>query len=279
MTTPVSLIDVINQCIESDEIILPVFNTNAVRIQEEIAKREPNLQIIEKIINSDQALSTQVLKIANSPFYRGLAEISNVRTAVMRLGMTEIEKIVLLATTQNQFKSSDKTVNQLMKKLWQHSVGCAYGTVWLSRRYTYGVDQSRAFFAGLFHDVGKLFILMVAEQIKRKYPTIKITDALLMEAMARLHAQEGSKLLMNWNVPEYFCAIARDHDAAEFDEKNYLLLLVRMANLVCRKLGIGVAHDASLVLPATLEANLLNLSEIDLAELEIVLEDTTALTS
>jgi len=65
----------------------------------------------------------------------------------------------------------------------------------------------------------------------------------------------------------------------ELDDKNYLLLLVRMANLVCHKLGIGMEKDPSFVLPATLEANLLNLTEIDLAELEIVLEDTAVLSS
>ncbi len=258
---------------------LPVFNTAAARIQQEMAKKEPNPQIIEKVVTSDQALSTQVLKIANSPFYRGLVEVGTVRAAVNRLGMKEIEKIVLLATSRQQFTSSDKTINVVMKKLWQHSVGCAFGTVWLAKRYRYGVDQSEAFFGGLFHDVGKLLILMVVEQVKRKHPTLKITDALLAEAMARLHAQEGYKLLLQWNMPESFCVIARDHHAMEINDKNYLLLLVRMANLVCRKLGIGMEKDPSLILPATLEANLLNLTEIDLAELEIVLEDTAILSN
>ena len=158
-------------------------------------------------------------------------------------------------------------------------MGCAYGTVWLARRHSYGVDQSQAFFAGLFHDVGKLLILVIIEQIKRRNKALKITDALLLEAMDRLHAREGAKLLGQWNMPGYFCMIARDHHQPEADDKNILLLLVRMANLVCHKLGIGLTADPNLMLPATLEASLLNLSEIDLAELEIVLEDTAVLSS
>jgi putative nucleotidyltransferase with HDIG domain len=279
MTAPVSLIDVINRCIESDGIKLPVFNSIAARIQEEMARAEPDLETIEKIIASDQALSSQVLKIANSPFYRGLVEVGTVRLAITRLGMKEIEKIVLLATSQQHFKSTDKALNQVMKKLWQHSVGCAYGAVWLTKRREFGVEQSQAFFGGLFHDVGKLLILVVVEHIKREDSTFKITEALLMEAMAQLHAQEGAKLLKQWNMPEYFSVIARDHHTAEIDDKNTLLLMVRMANLVCHKLGIGLIKDATLVLPATLEANLLGLTEIDLAELEIALEDTAVLSN
>lgn len=279
MTAPVSLVDVINRCIEKDAIKLPVFNSAAARIQQELAKVEPDLQILEKVITSDQALSTQVLKIANSSFYRGLAEVGSVRLAIMRLGIKEIEKIVLLAASSQLFKSSDKRISVLMKKLWQHAVGCAYGTVWLAKRYSYGVDQSQAFFGGLFHDVGKLLILVVIEHLKRQNRTLQITDGLLLEAMAKLHSREGNKLLKQWNMPEYFCIIARDHHTVEIDDKNTLLLLVRMANLVCHKLGIGLIKEPALVLPATLEANLLNLSEIDLAELEITLEDTAVLSN
>lgn len=277
MNAPVSLVDVINRFIESDAVNLPVFNTAASRMQQELARKEPSIQVIEKIITADQALATQVLKIANSPFYRGLAEVSTVRAAVMRLGMQEIEKVVLLATSRQQFVSRDPIINRLMKQLWQHAVGCAYAAVWLTRRHAYGVEQSQAFFAGLFHDVGKLLVLVIIEQVKRKKTTLKITDALLLEAMARLHAREGAKLLAQWNMPESFCVIARDHHSQEIDERNLLLVLVRMANLACRKLGIGLEADPGLLLPATLEASLLNLSEIDLAELEIVLEDTAVL--
>jgi len=279
MTAPVSLIDVINRCIESDAVSLPVFNSASARIQQEMAKIEPSLQVLERVITSDQALSSQVLKIANSPFYRGLAEIGTVRSAVMRLGMKEVEQIVLLATSRQHFTSKDRAISLLMKKLWQHAVGCAYGTVWLAKRHTYGVDQSQAFFGGLFHDVGKLLILVIIEHVKRKNSALKITDGLLLEAMAKLHAREGNKLLRQWNMPDCFCVVARDHHAVEIDDKNTLLLLVRMANLVCHKLGIGLIADPSLVLPATVEANLLNLSEIDLAELEIALEDTAVLSS
>ncbi len=279
MSPPYSLIDVINRFIESDAVMLPVFNSAAASIQQELAKNEPSIQVVEKIITADQALATQVLKIANSSFYRGLTEVGTVRASIMRLGMKEIEKVVLLATSRNHFKSTDKTINLLMKKLWQHAVGCAYGTVWLARRHTYGVEQSQAFFGGLFHDVGKLLVLVIIEQIKRRNQSLKITDALLLEAMDRLHAREGGKLLAKWNMPEYFCVIAREHHSSELDDKNILMLLVRMSNLVCHKLGIGLVRDPSLILPATLEASLLNLSEIDLAELEIALEDTAVLAS
>ncbi len=279
MAAPISLLDVINRFIAADTLSLPVFNNAAVRLQMELVKPEPDLRVIEQVITSDQALSSQVLKIANSAFYRGLVEVGTVRAAIIRLGMREIGRIVLMAASEQHFRSRDRTIALVMKKLWQHSVGCAYGTAWLARRRDCGVEQSQAFFAGLFHDVGKLFVLMVIEQIKRKNKSLKLTDSLLMEAMNRLHAREGSRLLTRWNMPGHLHVIARDHHAVEIDGQNRLLLLVRMANLVCRKLGIGLAEDGSLLLAATPEANLLGLTGTDLAELEGALEDTRVLSS
>ena len=279
MAAPISLLDVINRYIAADTLSLPVFNNAAVRLQMELVKPEPDLRVIEQVITSDQALSSQVLKIANSAFYRGLLEVGTVRAAIIRLGMREIGRIVLMAASEQHFRSRDRTIALVMKKLWQHSVGCAYGTAWLARRRDCGVEQSQAFFAGLFHDVGKLFVLMVIEQIKRKNKSLKLTDSLLMEAMNRLHAREGSRLLTRWNMPGHLHVIARDHHNAEIDAQNRLLVLVRMANLVCRKLGIGLAEDGSLLLAATPEANLLGLTGTDLAELEGALEDTRVLSS
>ncbi|WP_028581201.1 HDOD domain-containing protein [Desulfogranum japonicum] len=274
-----SFIDILNKCIESDSVQLPVFNPTALRIREELAKKEPEIKVIEKVINSDQSLSSQVLKIANSSFYRGLAEISSIRGAIMRLGMREIGKIVLIASIQNTFKSKDKSLHIIMKRLWQHSVGCAYGAMWITRRHEYNIASDQVFFAALFHDVGKLFILMVIEHIKKKNPKIQITPSLLKESMKRLHSSEGFKLLTHWNVPEQFAVVARDHHDLDVQQDNVLLLIVRMANMVCNNLGISVDQNESIMLPATLEANILNLSEIDIAELEIYLEDSKVLTA
>lgn len=279
MAAPVSLVEVINRFIETDAVKLPVFNAAAARIQQELSKKEPNVQVVEKVITADQGLSSQVLKIANSSFYRGLVEVGTVRAAIIRLGMREIAKVVLLASSRQQFRSKESAINQLMKQLWQHAVGTAYAAVWISRRYSYGVDEGQAFFGGLFHDVGKLLVLMIIEQIKRRNAALQITEPLLREAMARLHMREGGKLLAQWNMPEPLCQVASDHHGMELDDKNFLLLVVRMANLACHKLGIGLDKEPSLILPASPEAALLNLSEIDLAELEIMLEDTAILRS
>ncbi|MCK5515470.1 MAG: HDOD domain-containing protein [Desulfobulbaceae bacterium] len=277
MQKNLSFVDVIKQYIEAGNIVLPVLSSAAMRVQQELVKKEPEMKVLEGIISKDQSLSSQVLQMANSAFYHGLVEVKTIRAAVVRLGMREVGRITLLAASKNQFRSKNKALNIIMHRLWQHSVGCALGVQWLSKRCKFEELECHAFFAGLFHDIGKLFVLMVIDQMKEKNKDLPLTQSLLMEAMIVLHTQQGYNLMKQWNMPEEYSVIARDHHNQDFDSKNDLLVLVRLSNMACHKLGIGLKKEPSLVLSAGEEALHLNLSEIDLAELEILLEDTAIL--
>lgn len=279
MEKKVSFVDLIQKFIEEGNVVLPVFSSAAMRVQQELVKKEPDMKVLINSISGDQSLSSQVLQMANSAFYKGLVEVTTIQSAIVRLGMREVGRISLLSASKGQFRSNDKAHRQIMRRLWQHSVGCAIGAKWVAKRCELSEFEGEAFFAGLFHDVGKLFVLMIIEQMKRRNKNMRTTGALLSEAMTTLHNQQGYSLMKTWNIPDTYCDIARDHNLIEFDNKNLLLMVVRVANMVCNKIGIGLQKMPDLVVSSTEEAQMLNLREIDLAELEILLEDTKALTT
>ncbi|MBU1140669.1 MAG: HDOD domain-containing protein [Proteobacteria bacterium] len=278
MQKQISFIEVIKKTIEEGDVVLPVFNSAAMKVQQELVKKEPDMRVLENAIATDQSLSSLVLQMANSSFYSGLVEVLSVRAAIVRLGIREVGRISLFVISKNQFRSEDKRLNFVMRKLWQHSVGCALGVNWLTKRCKLDDMESHAFFAGLLHDVGKLLVLMVVEQLRKKDPELPVTDALLMEAMESLHTKQGYYLMKLWNMPELYCVVTRDHHKDDYDNTNDMLILVRIANMMCNKVGIGLRKDPTLMVSALEEAHHFNLTEIDLAEMEIFLEDTTILT-
>lgn len=277
MQKKISFVDLVQKFIDEGDIVLPVFNTAALKVQQELVKKEPDMKVLVNTISGDQSLSSQVLQIANSSFYKGLVEVTTIRSAIVRLGIAEVGRISLMASTKSQFRSKDKEHNKIMRKLWQHSVGCAMGAKWLARRCEFDALDSEAFFAALFHDVGKLFVLMVIEQMRKKGRQLNMTSSLLLEVMDSLHCHQGYNLMKKWNIPERYCVIARDHHEKNFDQKDLMHLVVRVADMVCLRLGIGVVELPDLAVASSDEAQLLNLTEIDLAELEILLEDTKVL--
>jgi HD-like signal output (HDOD) protein len=273
-----SFIEIVDNLITSSRARLPVFNTTVARIQQEIAKDEPDLRRIENLIVSDQALTAEVLRYSNSSFYKGLNQVTTVRNAVVRLGVNEVSNIVMTVTHESQFRSKDPFLHSVMNKLWRHALGTAVAAHWLCRHCGLHGIAHEAFFAGLLHDVGKLFILMVIDDLLKSgrlpaNPSI----ALLMEAMDHLHTGHGYTLMKHWNLPEKYAEVARNHHAEALDAENYLSLSVRMADKACNKMGLGLHQDPAVVLLATPEANELHLTDVDLAKLEIMIEDTQAL--
>ena len=216
-----------------------------------------------------------MLSVSNSSFYKGLQQVVTVRTAIVRLGINEVSNIIMLITHENNFRSKDPFVNSIMRKLWRHSVGCAMGANWLAKQCGLHALAHEAFFGGLLHDVGMLFILTAIDDLKHANELkAQPSNALQVEAMNSLHTHHGHSLMSHWNLPPKYSQIARDHHQEELDPDNLLLALVRLADKVCCKLGIGLDEDPSIVLVATSEAEVLGISEVDLARMEIMLEDS-----
>jgi HD-like signal output (HDOD) protein len=270
--------EIIDSCLKSNQVQLPVFSKIALKIQEETNKAEPDNNAIEKLIETDTALTSQLIKMANTAFFMGLAKVATVRDAIVRLGTTQVKNLVILVTQKSNYQSKDAFIQKYMTRLWRHSVGTAIGASWLSSRCGYPQLKDQAFVAGLLHDVGKLFLLTVVETL-RNDPKLSLmpSETFLKEILDNLHAEQGHMLLEQWHLPETYSIVARDHHQDLMDTPHTMVLLVQLADITCNKMGIGLHEPTDLILAATPTAQALTMSELDLAELEIALEDASIL--
>jgi HD-like signal output (HDOD) protein len=273
-----SLIEIIEEHLNTDAMNLPVYPAIALELQTLLGKDNCSMSQVAGLISKDQSLSSQVLRIANSAFFAGLSKASTLKNALVRLGTQQVLSCVMVACQRDHYRSNHGFLNAFMKELWKHALCCAIGTKWFVKRIGYnGLDQE-AFLAGLLHDIGKLFLLKVMDSIMTsKEYDIRISRELLLEILANMHAECGYRLLQTWNVPEIYCEIARDHHQEPKDSSAVLLLCAQTVNQACRKLGIGINSEPSIVLAGLPEVNLLKANEIVLAEMEIMLEDAMAL--
>lgn len=271
-----SFIDIIDGLIASRKVRLPVFDTTAARIQEEIGKEEPDVRLVEKLITGDQALTAKVLSVSNSSFYKGLTQVSTVRSAIVRLGINEVSNIVVMVTHENNFRSKNPFIDGVMRALWRHSLGCAQTAHWLAKHCGLTGIAHETFFAGLLHDVGKLFILTVIDDLVHAGRFGRApSPALVTEAMDTLHTERGCTLMTHWNIPRKYALVVRDHHNEDFNQDNYLECMVRLADKTCNKMEIGLKPDPEIVLAATPEAIVLGLSDVDVAKMQIYLEDAS----
>ncbi|MCE1225679.1 MAG: HDOD domain-containing protein [Geobacteraceae bacterium] len=275
MTTEKPLVRLIQERLEGNLQELPVFHTVAVKLQQLLSSRSFEIDDVIELISEDQSLSGRVLKVANSSYYAGLNKIATIKDAIIRLGAQEIANMAMLASQFEFYNSPNETLNRLMQNLWGHALACAVGAKWLTRKAGYPGMASEAFMGGLMHDIGSLALLKVLDDIqKSKESSVLFSDQLISEIMEAMHEEVGYNLMKAWNFPDFYCDIAKNHHAAEFDQSNILLVSVRLANLACKKLGRSLyPADSTISIFSAPEAHFLGLKEIALAELEIIIED------
>jgi HD-like signal output (HDOD) protein len=275
MTESRSLVEHIKELAASDQMKLPVFPAVAVELQRLISKKNFTLNEFAGIVAKDQALTSQVLRLANSAFYSGFRKVHTIKDAVMRFGTNQTLNCVIMMGQRQCYVSKNAMINDYLGVLWNHALICAFGTKWLLEKTGYQNLAEEGFLAGLLHDIGKLVLLRVVERLVEE-EAMTFSDTFILELLESLHAQEGRELMDRWNVPEIYARAARDHHNAEFDPEDILVLAVRVVNQACRKLGIGMYEDRSILLSMLPEVVPLGIREIVLAELEVVLEDALA---
>jgi HD-like signal output (HDOD) protein len=268
-------VEVIKEQLDSESLNLPMFHPIALKLQGVLAAKDFTIEQVVALIIKDQALTSQILRLANSALFAGLTKVTTITEAVVRLGAKEIAGVAMLASQQNSYNSF--TVPELKahsQMLWKHAIGSAIGTRWLSEKTGYKQLAQEAFIAGLLHDIGSLLILKVLEGILLSEPEGKaVSRDLASEIMTAMHTDSGYSLLQKWNLPDVYSTVVRDHHKEQSDTSNVLLSMVRLVDYTCKKIGIGGPPEPGLMLAATFEAQGLGIKEILLAELEIMIED------
>src|SRR6266850_196744 len=166
MTNTVSLVEILNEHLVSEQLQLPVFPPLALEVQEMLACDDADFDKISEKIAEDQVLASQLLRLANSAFFSGLNKVSRIRDSIMRLGSRQVTTLVMMITQQQQYGSTDEYIHPYTDALWKHAASCAMGSKWLVERLGFGQLAEEAFIAGLVHDIGNLLLLKVLENIK-----------------------------------------------------------------------------------------------------------------
>ena len=113
-----------------------------------------NVPDFAKVIQTDQAISSKMLKLVNSPFYGFSGKISTISQAIVILGFNTIRNILLSLSVFALLPKDTELGEFQISNFWEHSIGC--GVISKAFGQKLGIkDPEEAFLAGLLHDIGK----------------------------------------------------------------------------------------------------------------------------
>lgn len=146
------------------ELTFPTNVNASLKIQRALDDPDCHMEAAAKLVMAEPLLSARTVAIANSAAYSRGVEITNVRTAVMRLGFKTLHSLVA-AIVVRQFGSmiNDPGLRAKSVQLWEHTAHVAALAQVIARRVTH-VDPETAMFAGIVHEVGGFYLLSRADE-------------------------------------------------------------------------------------------------------------------
>lgn len=194
-----------------------------------------------KLIVYDPALTASVLRTANSAYLGGRQQVTNLNEAVTRIGLSEIYKLVASVLGHRGMSTKCSGYGMQSGELWKHAVTSATAAQLVARDL--GDDDCLCFTAALLHDIGKIVLTEVLEDIYTELVKRTTTQHVsLMEAETLLlgvhHAEIGARLLERWNFPETLVmSVRHHHDPSEAKPHERIAACIYIGNLISIYMG------------------------------------------
>ena len=157
----------------------------------------------------DPVLSANVLRLANSPYYRVSRQVGSVEAAVTLLGFVTVRTLVITCSLVTRFKT---TPGIDLKQFWRYSLSTAVAAGGIAKKI--GEDAELAFTIGIVHGLGELMLhLGLPEQATTldKIASVYSDSRLQMErdVFGFTYSDASAELLARWKFPDAMVAAIR----------------------------------------------------------------------
>jgi HD-like signal output (HDOD) protein len=229
---------------------------NPVLIRQTLAVlRDPSCSAADlvQVLEKEPAISSKVLKAANSVFFGTPKSITSLKAAIVRLGNHNISRIALSA-------SMGATGGSHWNDFWRHSISVAMLARHIGQftgAYT-KQEEEELFSMGLLHDLG-VMIEMDSGEFQRVGLTLKTGPVTLPESENMVfgfdHGRIGRLVAERWKFPaDLVDAIACHHQPESSKDFYRKVIVIHLADLVSHAFQItNVSGEAA---PSTQEAYL-----------------------
>lgn len=206
----------------------------SIKVNQMVDDPDCGVNEIGKVISQDPALSAQLLRIANSPFYGFSATIDNISRAVTVLGTQQIRDLVLSTTATKAFSGIPNEIISV-DDFWHHSLYCGLLARELANQ-NHKAQGEMLFTAGLLHDIGHLVMFNRIPELALQAIMHTIepgVDLELYQSEREIigfdHAEVGGKLAEQWQLPNNLVECVMYHHeperAKEYPDEVFLIYI------------------------------------------------------
>lgn len=187
------------------------------------------------VLETDQAMATRVLKLANSAYYGLSVPVSTVQQASALLGFQTLIELITVVSTSKMMGTSLDGYDIGSEEMWKHSLFVATASKLIAEK-NHPELASDAFNAGLIHDSGMIIIDEYISKNKESYKNILNGGATVHSAEKQIlgfnHAEIASEFFKKWNLPASQTKAIKFHHHPADSENDMLSYILHIADSI-----------------------------------------------
>ena len=200
--------------------VLPSIPKVAALLLSELERPVPDLRKITQLISTDLALTTRLLQLANSGFFKLSNKVHSVSEGLALVGLSHVRTMAVAAAAGASFKA---VPGVHLLQFWAYSLNVA--KVARSLAGVVRQNQQAAFTAGLIHAIGELALhIGMPEAMAALDPEVPPLDLRRARAETRAfgfcYAQVGAGFARQWHLPQTIVD-ALAHQTEPFENEVY----------------------------------------------------------
>lgn len=181
----------------SGELDFPTSMDLGMRIRRALEDPDCGAEDVARLVNLEPLLAAHVVRIANSAMYHPSgADIADLRSAVMRIGVNNVKPLALSLITRQIAQSGTPATRRAAEQLWRHTIEVA-ALAWAIAVEVPSVNAEQALYAGLVHKLGSFYLIARAKE----YPELLAQDGELSDLVRYWSPRVSREVLIALGTP------------------------------------------------------------------------------
>ena len=206
---------------------LPPFRQTSLELTKVLGGDSPDLKKAGKLISTDPTLSSQVLRMCNSPLLGLHSRVISIDHAATLLGPERLRNLALTSSVAD-FACRILPESQI-DLFWEHSFLTAMLSQHLAERWQY-FEKYQAYIAGLLHDIGQIpeWMLLTEDAWTGEGPPANWMDnpSVEQEFFGTDHCKLGENMARSWGLMPSFLDVLENHHTPELAQRDSVLVRV-----------------------------------------------------
>lgn len=213
--------------LDRDDLELPGFPDTVARLHHDLADESKSVQDIVALVNSEPSLAARLIKLANSAAFNASGrEISDPQVAVNLVGFNVVRSTATaFAMRQMEQQEWLEPVRPMLAKIWRRSNGVAAICHALGGSVE-GVRADEALAAGLFHQLGSLYLLTKAHREGLEVANHPAWDGVTQN----WHPTIARAFVESWGMPAHVGEAVEQQDGVAGGDAEHMSLIARLVS-------------------------------------------------